>query len=128
MTRRLLPPEEWDRMRDDAQIGPVLEMLSPRTTMILVVEDTDGTILGSWTATRVLFAEGVHMRRSSPAVARHLWLGMREVMRDESAACVLTSADRAEVSNLLTSHGATATVFPLTTFQLPWKEGVCLQR
>jgi hypothetical protein len=124
MTRRLLPPEEWPRLAGDPQLGEVWQLFDPLSTSVLVVEDDTGQIVGSWSFTHVLHAEGVHIHpayRKSGVVARHLWRGMRELAAEQGAAAVWTGAGTPEVRDLLVAHGAQK--FPVDSFVLPLGKG-----
>lgn len=107
VTRRILPPSEYHRLvgTELATIAPIL----PPHAQVLVVEDVDGTIIGSWAGFFLFHAEGIsiapsHQRQA--AVARHLWLGMHAIARQVGAQAINTAAGSSEVAALLTRHGA----------------------
>lgn len=124
MTHRLLPPDEWPRLADTPQLGPVWAQLPVASASVLVVEDGD-RIVGTWAFLHVLHAEGVYVdpaHRGRGAVARHLWRGMREIARLTGAAAVWTGANTDDVAALLLAHGATK--FPVDSYVLPLPNGV----
>lgn len=121
MTRRILPPDEWDRLADNEQLGPVLQILDPLTTSVLVVEH-DGKIVGCWAFIHVLHAEGVYVDpslRSGGVVARHLWRGAQEIATEQGAAAVWAGADKPAIADLLRDHGAKK--FPVDSYVLPFR-------
>lgn len=78
LTRRILPPEEWARLKG-TELENAVPLLSPGDTRILVVEE-DGRIVGCWALWRVAHLEGAWIApesRGRSVVARELMIGMQ---------------------------------------------------
>lgn len=108
MKTRILPPEEWPRL-----IGTEAEALWPhldsRSSQIIVVEDVDGVIVGTWALMNMLHAECLWIapgHRGGGAVARRLLTGLRDQMKQRGTMTVATSAISEDVKALLTKLGA----------------------
>lgn len=107
MTTRLLPANEWAKLR-----GTELDAVWPRlpeTAQIVVVEDGD-QIVGCWALLPVWHLEGVYIapeHRKRGAVARRLWTGMQRLLRASGVSSVATAACSDEVRALLAHLGAT---------------------
>ena len=107
--RRFLQPEEWERL-----IGTEAETVWPhldsRTAQVLVVEDPDGRIIGTWTFIQMLHAECVWIapdHRGNAGVVRQLLTGLRDTAKARNLQVVATSAVTDEVKALLEHLGAT---------------------
>jgi len=112
MTLRELPRAEWGRLRGVGEIQGVdlgeVAAAVPADSRILVVEDEDGAIVGTWTVMRYVHVEGLwiapaHRKRGS--VARRLVAGMRQVAREWCVRAVLTGCATGEVQQLLERVG-----------------------
>jgi len=103
MLTRILPPEEWPRLFG-TEAEAVWPHLDSRTSQVLVVEDADGAIVGTWTLMHVLHAECLWIapeHRGGAAVARRLLAGLREHATQRGATSVATSAISDDVKALL---------------------------
>jgi len=106
MTARELPRADWHRLAD-TPIAAVCATL-PADTRMIVVEDRDGVIVGTWAMIRYVHAEGVwiapaHQKRGS--VAGRLLRAMRDVAHSWGAPVVLTAAVDDEVRSLIAKLG-----------------------
>ncbi len=107
MTRRILPPEEYVRL-----VGTGAESLIQKLTdaaRVIVVEQ-DGQIVGCETFQPVLHGEGLWIHpdyRGRSSVARHLWAGIRETVREcFGVGWFATGADSPQICELLEHVGA----------------------
>lgn len=103
---RILPSHEWPRLHR-TPMGQALASL-PAHTKLVVVEDADGVIVGTWAGMRFVHFEGVwiadaHQKRA--AVAGRLLRGMNDVAREWGADVVLTGAETDDVRRLITKLG-----------------------
>lgn len=120
MTTRLLPPEEWSKLAD-TPLSVLVGQAPPAAVKVLVVEDDDGQLLGCWTLTTVLHAEGVWVRddaRRRGGVHRRLLHGMQELVAQMGANGVWTGADSEEVAALIMRLGGQP--IPFASFYLPF--------
>ncbi len=98
---RLLPVEEWPRLleapdspfaRATAEAGmPVLP--DPHYAMVLVEENRQGEIVGTWMITSVMLLEGLWRRedvRGEVTGARHLLFGMLGLLKDREIKTAIT--------------------------------------
>jgi hypothetical protein len=102
MTRRILPVEEWERLAG-TELETVWPTLDPLHTKIIVVEDED-EIVGCWAFLVIPHVEGLWIDpdvRGSSVVARHLWMGMKELTEQVGAYYVWTAAVADPVRGLL---------------------------
>ena len=79
MRVRELPPVEWGRLRE-TELGPIIDAMPLEHTMVLVVEDDAGEIVGCWGCYSILHVEGIWIRedhRKKGSVGRRLWTAMR---------------------------------------------------
>lgn len=107
MTKRLLPPAEWDRL-NGTELEAAWRYFDPHTTQVLVVEE-DGQIVGCWAGVLVFHAEGVYVapaHRGRIAVARHLLTGMRALAAEAGFRSIVTASVSPDVDQLLTTLGA----------------------
>ena len=78
MTSRILPREEWDKLK-----GTEAELVTLGTTStVVVVEDDEGQVVGCHVLQAVLHAECLWVHpdhRKKAAVARRLWWSVRNV-------------------------------------------------
>jgi hypothetical protein len=105
-TTRLLPPEDWARLAG-TELGPVVGCLDPTQTVVIVVEDDAGAIVGCWALYSQWHAEGVWVapgHRGKVAVARHLIDGLMVSARGLGAKAVWTAALTPEIERLVRRH------------------------
>ncbi len=113
-TARLLPPEEWGKLAPE-----VAARLSPESSVVCVVEDADGAIVGRWAALQTVHLEGLEILAShqkNPGVAGKLLTLMLLTLREAGVAGVLTIAQDPAVAAMATAIGFTE--IPGTIFQL----------
>lgn len=109
---RVLPVEEWGRLAH-TELGPVVEAgaLDPVWSRVVVVEDSEGRIVGTWSFYYALHADGVWVdpaRRGRAGVARRLLDAGLALAEALGARSVVTGALNPQVERLLTKHlGAT---------------------
>jgi N-acetylglutamate synthase-like GNAT family acetyltransferase len=110
MTTRILPPEEWERL-SGTELGEVWPILPPACTKVLVVEDTDGRIIGCWALMNLYHAEGLWIapdHRGKGSVARRLIRDMSKELRELGATTVITAAIDPAIVGYLERMGAEA--------------------
>ena len=117
MTSRILPREEWDKLK-----GTEAELVTLGTTStVVVVEDDEGQVVGCHVLQAVLHAECLWVHpdhRKKAAVARRLWWSVRNVAQQLfNAEAVWTASLSKEVDGLLEHVGATA--IPGTHYLVP---------
>jgi len=108
MTSRILPPEEWHRLAD-TELGPVIPDLTPERVTILVVENAEGQIVGTWALIRYLHAEGFWIHpdyRGHGSVLRRLMTITKHTAEAMGELAVWTSTSHDEVRELLAHAGA----------------------
>jgi hypothetical protein len=74
MTTRVLPAAEWDRL-EGTELDGLADRLSGDRAVVIVVEDSDGRIVGCWAAIWALHIEGLWVapdHRGKAAVLRRL--------------------------------------------------------
>lgn len=106
MTTRVLRADEYARLAG-TELEPVAPHLRP-CDQVLVVEDTDGAIIGCWALLMVPHVEGVWVapeHRGKSGVARRLLAGMRRLVGDGRP--VMTGATTDDVRRILAGLGAT---------------------
>lgn len=102
MRTRRLPRAEFARL-EGTEVGPFAAEL-PDQAVVLVVEDDDGAIVGTWAIFPCVHVEGVWIapgHRKRGGVARALVTGMRTVAQDMGARGVVTGALTEEVRTLI---------------------------
>ena len=104
MTSRILPREEWHRLKG-TELARVTTQAAERNApmYVLVVED-GGEIVGCWSLFQVWHAEGLWIapaHRGKSAVARHLWRLGRRVAEMMGFVGVMTAANQPEVEHIL---------------------------
>lgn len=107
MTTRILPVEEWPRLRG-TEAETVWPTLDPLHAQILVVED-EASIRGCWVLLMVPHVEclWVHPEeRARVSVARRLWMGMRRLTEQMGVYFVWTAAVDDSVRGLLAHASA----------------------
>lgn len=103
---RELPRAEWDRL-EGLEMGALVPAL-PADTRMVIVEDGDGAIVGTWAVIRYVHVEGLwiappHQKRGR--VGAYLLEGMRRIARSWGASAVLTGCMSDEVETLLEHVG-----------------------
>jgi hypothetical protein len=79
---RILPPEEWDRLKE-TELPPLLPYISPDNAAMVVVEDGD-KVVASLAVLRATHLEGLWIdpeRRGNAGVARALLRQATELVR-----------------------------------------------
>lgn len=105
---RVLPPAEWDRLKDFGVFAQAGLLRSADHATIVVVETRDGKIAGSWFAADLVLLEGLHIAeeyRKSPAVARKLVVGMIEFLREREVRLAMTVTVDAEIAAMTRKAG-----------------------
>lgn len=121
MTPRILPPEEYAKLA-----GTPLEVLAPYLpagAQVLVIEDDDGAVLGTWSAFPLWHLEGFWIdeaHRQRGGVARRLLAAMRQVLVGVQAHRVTTAADTDAMRGWLERLGAEQ--LPGTHYVWPMQE------
>lgn len=118
MNSRILPPEEWPRLKG-TEAEAVWPQLVPENTRVLVVEE-DGEIVGAWVLLRVVHAEclwAAPSHRGSLGVATRLLRGMWEIASKWGASRVVTGSTSPEVTGLIKRVGGEP--MPCESFVLP---------
>lgn len=78
---RLLPPDEWDARQAELPYPP--GVLDPSEyKRLVVVEDGEGRIVGSWCAMNLVALEGLHLDEAHQhgVAAKHLLYGMLDTL------------------------------------------------
>lgn len=118
MKTRILPPEEWSRLKG-TEAEAAWPSLNPENTRVLVVED-EGEIVSCWAFLRVVHAECLWVRpshRGSFAVARRLLRGLRDIAFDWGVEKVVTGSVSPTVTDLITKVGGVP--MPCESYVLP---------
>lgn len=122
MTSRILPVEEWPRLKG-TEAEAVWPHCDPINTRVLVVED-EGRIVAEWMAIRMVHAECVWIDptfRHSPRVIRRLLQGMYTVGREWGVKTLITAACTDLVRGLIQKlHGQR---LPGESYALPLTSG-----
>ena len=104
---RVLDPCEWPRLAG-TEAETVWPLLDPENARVVVVENHEGRIVGTWTVMRLVHVECVWIApeyRGSFGVAKRLLRGMRAVASQWGAKAVMTAALTDQVRALITSLG-----------------------
>lgn len=108
MTVRELPPSEWGRLAE-TELGGVIEHCPPEHTVVLVVENERGEIIGCWGCYSILHVEGLWIRedhRLKGSVGRRLWGTMRRFLLSKGAIGAVTGSMSHDVTEMLERAGA----------------------
>lgn len=91
MALRELPSAEWHRLEGFGHFA-TCPLPNPAYATILVDEDEDGVICGSWFAHTVVFLEGLHIdpAHRNPGAARRLFHGMITLLRERGVKAAFT--------------------------------------
>lgn len=104
-TARELPPEEWTRLPTEMQAA-----LRPELSVVVVVEDAAGEIVGRWAAMNVVHLEGLYIdeaHRGNPIVAGGLAATTIQTLRAHGVASAVTLIQADEVRALAAHFGFT---------------------
>lgn len=127
MTSRVLPVEEWPRLRG-TEAETLWPHLDPTMAQVLVVED-GGEIVGTWVLVKMVHAECVWIApayRGSFGVAKRLLVGMRRLALACGVKTVWTSAMSDHVRSLIgTLQGVR---LPGEHYVLPLERASCQQQ
>jgi hypothetical protein len=107
---RVLPPEAWDAKVAAGELAHYTHLPNPTFTQLVVVEDEEGRIVGSWMAMNTVHLEGLYVApeaRRAVAVQRRLLLGMVGLLTLEGVDGVLTLAEDPAVAILAEKAGFT---------------------
>jgi hypothetical protein len=123
MTVRLLPRDEWDRLK---ALTPILCVL-PENARILVAEDEAGVIIGHVAEFQAWHVDGLWIdpRYRDGSVWRRLLHQVQADMHDRGVRGVVTASISDAMTDYLTRMGATPQ--PGTALIWPF-EDVCLQQ
>ena len=104
MTRRQLPPEEWDKLKGTTLEGYAPHM-DPRRTRVVVVED-EGQIVACVALMFVLNAHGLWGKTG--AMSKEAWMllfdGFNEAATSAGVDAVMAGADTPMMARLLAKH------------------------
>lgn len=106
MIARVLPPEEWHRLRDNP-ISELVEFVKPEDVRIVVVEHDD-QIVATWSALRITHVEGVwvHPEHRSAGVVRSLLRATADATKEWAPVWLMTAAATDEVREILSRLNA----------------------
>ncbi len=112
MTTRALTLDEWrsDEWRaklSGSEVGKALDSLGPRT-IVMVVQDNAGAVIGSWAALHVLHGECFSVapaHRGKAAVARKLLRAMANVAQHFEFTSIWTAAEDDDVARMVRRLG-----------------------
>lgn len=120
MTIRTLPREEWSKI--DAAAGrEILAAGVPDSLQVVVVEDADGKIVGSWMLVQVAHAECLWVapeHRGRASVFRRLLSGMTRAGRALGVTGLMTHAVDPRVEQLVLGYGGARVPGSAWTFPL----------
>lgn len=108
MRTRILEPDEWPRLAG-TEAQELWRHLDPENARIIVVENTDGTIIATHTLMRVWHAECLWIHpawKQRSNVLRKLWRFVQDTAISLGARTVVTTACDDRVRRLLTYLGA----------------------
>jgi len=108
MKVRELHPSEWGRL-SETELGPLIDAMPLEHTMVLVVEDDAGEIVGCWGCYSILHVEGLWIRddhRLKGSVGRRLWTAMRAFLTAKGAGGAVTASMNDDVTYMLERAGA----------------------
>ena len=106
MTTRILPPDEWHRLRP---MWDAIDQVTPDALTVVVAEDDAGEIAGCWGLITLAHVEGIWIRpdhRARSVVLRKLWRAMRALVTGRQIGAVITGADHEGIGAMLTAMQA----------------------
>lgn len=118
MIWRILPPEEWPRLKG-TEAGEVWPLYDPERTQVVVVEDA-GKIVATWTVMQTVTVECLWADpayRGSFGVTKRLLAGMRAVAKALGVSHVQTASQSEHVTDLIRRFGGIP--IPAEFFSLP---------
>jgi hypothetical protein len=123
MRTRILPPEEWDRLRV-AELPALLPYVAPQNIAVIVVETDDGEIVGCLAALQVTHLEGVWVKpeRRRGVVLRGLLrqaMALARVRRESWVLGGATAGDE-QMDDLIRRLGGAP--LPVSFYTMPVKE------
>lgn len=121
MTTRVLPKEEWPRLKG-TEAETVWPYLNPERASVIVVE-SEGVIVGCHVLLYVLHAECLWIapaHRGTGGVARRLWFAVKRAVLSTGATALVTAACDDTVRGLLAHVGATK--LPGDQYSVPVQE------
>lgn len=110
MTTRLLPEEEWPRLKG-TELESVWPILQGENAKVIVVEEGEGAsakIVGTWAVYPMIHCEGVWIdesHRGKAGVARRLIAAMKEEVTKFGARGMITAAINDEVAKMINALG-----------------------
>jgi len=116
---RELPPEEWSRLQG-TDLDSTWPLLSPNRATVIVVENEDGLIVGTWAILSIIHTEGLGVAppyQHRGRVARLLLREGAKVMRRLGVTSFVTGAETCEMADYLDRMGGTE--IPLRFFSVP---------
>ena len=108
LTTRLLPPDEWDKLKG-TELETLTPILVPEHTRIIVVEDEQGKVVGCWSLLQFTHAEGLWIapeHRNGSGVFRRLLIRAKEELAEMHESIVWTGAVSESVEKMLVRAGA----------------------
>lgn len=107
---RRLPPDEWGRLREFGPFQHAGVLPDPAHAIVVVLEDTDGEIVGSWMAKDTVLLEALYLnmnfRHHAPA-AKALLMGMIKELQEGGVSEAITVIQDAAVARLAPKAGFT---------------------
>lgn len=106
MNTRILPPEEWHRLRG-TELGEAYPFFDPDKTTIIVVEDGD-RVVGCWSLLTVVHVEGLWIDssyRKGATVGRRLIREMKALAKEKGYRAVVTTAQSDDIVGLVGNMG-----------------------
>ena len=119
LTARELPPDEWWRL-DGTELGKTWRLLPTDKATVVVVENEDGQIVGTWSVMLIVHTEGLGVAppyQSRGRVARLLLREGAKVVRRLGASQFVTGAATMEMVNYLDRLGGVE--IPARFFSVP---------
>lgn len=104
---RVLPPDEWERLKT---FGPFVQsgvLPNPEHATVLVAE-LDGAIVGCWMRTTIHILEGLYIAepyRKQHGITKRLFFGMLQVLRQQKVPTVITLTQDHKVAVLAAQAG-----------------------
>lgn len=105
---RLLPPEEWERLRDYGPFKAAGVLPDSAHALVVVVEDGTGAILACWMAHDAVLLEGLYAPpagRHRVPVAKALLFGMVDALRSRGVLQAFTVTTDPAIERLAATAG-----------------------
>jgi hypothetical protein len=116
---RVLAYDEWPRV--SGHLALLLPLRTDEDCKVLVVESSEGEILGQWALLGYPHVEGIEIApqcQRHAAVARNLLEGMKALCRAQGVTWVFTGAASPQVAALLDKLGAIPVPTPVYQWEL----------